>query len=84
MLILTPPELIAQKVLSMIGRTKTPKGLMDAADLRRLLLTFPELKSEEGSVVGALRGMKAPAAAFEAWRELVAAEIFPEDEDAGF
>ena len=47
-LVLAPAELIGQKVLSMIGRSKTPKGLMDTADLHRLLLTFPELKSDEG------------------------------------
>src|SRR3990172_10373744 len=42
-LVLTPPELIAQKVLSIASRQKTPKGGLDLADLRRLLLTFPEL-----------------------------------------
>ena len=33
-LILTPAELIGRKVVSMMSRPKTPKGLMDAADLR--------------------------------------------------
>jgi hypothetical protein len=83
-LIVTPAELIGRKVLSMLSRHKTPKGLMDAADLRRLLLTFPELKTEEGPVSEALRGMQAPAEAFAAWRRLVAEEILAEDEDAGF
>lgn len=83
-LILAPAELIAQKVLSMIGRPKTPKAFMDAADLRRLLLAFPELKTTVGSVVDVLRSVEAPEAAFEAWRELIAAEILPEDDDAGF
>jgi hypothetical protein len=83
-LILTPPELIGRKVVSMISRLKTPKGLIDAADLRRLLLAFPDLKAEEGSVLQALQVMGAPKEAFDAWRELVAQEILPEDEDAGF
>jgi hypothetical protein len=83
-LILMPAELIGRKVLSMVARPKTPKGLIDAADLRRLLLRFPELKVEEGPVAEALRGMKAPDEAFDAWRDLVAEEILPEDEDAGF
>ena len=65
-LILAPAQLIGHKILSMIGRPKTPKGLMDAADLRRLLLTFPELKAEEGSVVQALRRRDATGAAFDA------------------
>ncbi len=83
-LILMPAELIGRKVLSMIARPKTPKGLIDAADLRRLLLRFPELKAEEGPVAEALRGMESPDQAFVAWRDLVAEEILPEDEDAGF
>jgi hypothetical protein len=83
-LILAPAELIARKILSMVSRPKTPKGLMDQADLRRLLLTFPELKSDEGQVSEALSGMQPPPEAFEAWRALVAEEILPEDEDTGF
>ena len=83
-LILRPAELISWKVLSMISRPKTPKGLMDAADLRRLLLTFPELKAEQGPISDALRVMQAPEEAFDAWRSLVAEEILPEDEEAGF
>jgi len=83
-LVVTPPELIARKVVSSMSRSKTPKGLIDAADLRRLLLVFPELKVDQGAVLGALQGMGAPTKAFEAWRELVAQEILPEDEDAGF
>lgn len=68
----------------MIDRPKSPKGLMDAADVRRLLLTFPELKTEEGPVAEALRGMPTPDEAFRVWRDLVAEEILPEDEEAGF
>jgi len=83
-LILAPAELIARKVLSMISRPKTPKGLTDAADLRRLLLRFPELKVVEGSVADSLGRMSAPGEALDAWQELVAEEIVPEDEDAGF
>lgn len=83
-LILAPAELIGRKVLSMISRPKTPKGLMDAADLRRLLLRFPELKADEGAVVETLRRLDASGEALEAWRDLVAEEIAPEDEDAGF
>ncbi len=83
-LVLAPPELIGYKVVSMTRRPRTPKGLTDAADLRRLLLAFPELKSEEGAVHSALQAMSAPKEAFEAWRELVAEELLPDDEDAGF
>jgi hypothetical protein len=83
-LIPTPAELIASKVLSLISRPKTPKGMTDAADLRRLLLTFPELRTVEGLVTETLRRAQSPANALDAWRNLVGQEILPEDEDAGF
>ena len=83
-LVLTPPELIAAKVLSTVSRPKTAKGLMDAADLRRLLLTFPELKTEEGPVAERIRAGEATESAMTAWQDLVSQEILPEDEDAGF
>ena len=42
----TPPgDLIAQKVLSTVSRSKSAKGLIDHADIRRLLLTFPRMKA---------------------------------------
>src|SRR5262245_7977153 len=40
-LVVTPPELIASKLTSMVGRAHKPKGFIDRADLFRLLLTFP-------------------------------------------
>ena len=83
-LVPTLPELISQKVLSMIGRANTRKGFLDAADLRGLLLKFPELKTEAGPVNDALQAASASEAAIEAWRDLVAQEILPDDDDAGY
>jgi len=83
-LVPVPPELICQKLLSMVSRPKTAKGMTDAADLRRLLLTFPELKTEEGPVADALRATETREEVLAAWNELVAQEIEPEDEDAGY
>jgi hypothetical protein len=83
-LVVTPPELIANKVVSTVSRQKTAKGLMDMADLRRLLLTFPELKTDEGEVAERLGAASATEEAIAAWKDLVAQEILPEDEDAGF
>ena len=54
--LVTPPvDLIAQKVLSMVSRSKSVKGPSDLTDIRRLLLTFPELKISEGAVADCLR-----------------------------
>jgi hypothetical protein len=83
-LVVTPPELIANKVMSMVSRQKKRKGIMDQADLSILLLTFPELKAEEGPVAERLRVAGASAEVFAAWKDLVAQEIVPEDEDDKF
>src|SRR5438270_8319333 len=59
-LVVTPPELIANKVMSMVAREHKRKGIMDRADLAILLLTFPQLKVEEGPVAERLRAEGAP------------------------
>ena len=83
-LVITPAELICEKVLSMVGRRKKRKGTMDLADLQILLLTFPDLKQREGAVAERLRAVAASKDAMDAWRDLVASKIEPEDEDEGF
>ena len=59
-LVPTPPMLITQKLVSMVSRPNTAKGMIDGADLRRLLLAFPELKAEEGPVADSLRTAGVP------------------------
>ena len=44
-LVVPPVELISQKVQSMVHRSKSAKGPSDLTDIRRLLLTFPDLKA---------------------------------------
>ena len=43
-----------------------------------LLLTFPELKTEDGPVADRLRAHGAAADVLASWKELVAQEILPE------
>ena len=86
-LVLTPAELISTKIISMVSRPKTAKGLIDEADLRRLLLTFPELKRDVGPVRDRLEAAVSEGTtptALNTWKELVAQEIVPEDEDDEF
>jgi hypothetical protein len=83
-LVAAPPELISHKVRSLVSRRNTPKGMTDAADLRRLLLAFPELKTEEGLVTDVLQEGGASDEALGAWRDLVAEKIEPDDEETGF
>ena len=81
-LILTPVELIRMKVVSMVARPQTAKGLTDAADLRRLLLAFPELKSEHGAVRERLLANSATEKTLAAWHDLVHQEILPDDDES--
>jgi hypothetical protein len=83
-LVVSPPELIANKVVSMVGRQHKAKGLIDQADLYRLLLAFPELKTVSGPVAERLQAAGAAADVLAAWKKLVAQAIEPEDEDAGY
>lgn len=83
-LVVTPAELIANKVVSMVSRQKKRKGFMDRADLNVLLLTFPNLKTEDGPVAERLRVAGASAEVMAAWKDLVAQEIEADDEDAGY
>ena len=83
-LVTSPPDLIAQKVISYHARRGQPKAGTDWRDLAMLLLTFPELKKEHGAVSDALESMKAGEDVMEAWGELVAQEIVEADDDGEF
>lgn len=79
-LVVTPPELIAGKVMAWRRRQGKPKAGSDWRDLAVLLLTFPELKTEEGPVAERLRAAGASADVLASWKELVAQEIREEDD----
>src|SRR5437588_3392773 len=80
-LVMSPPELIAHKVIAYHARRGQPKAGTDWRDLAMLLLTFPELKKEEGQVSETLKSLGANEEAMKTWNELVAQEIVePEDE----
>jgi hypothetical protein len=83
-LVMSPPELIAQKVISYHARRGQPKAGTDWRDLAMLLLTFPELKQEEGSVSEALKSLGANDDVMETWRELVAQEFIDGDDESKF
>ena len=83
-LVVTPPELIAGKVAAWVRRRRKPKAGTDWRDLAMLLLTFPELKTEQGPVMERLRAFGSSNEVIAAWKDLVAQEILPGDEDAGF
>jgi hypothetical protein len=76
-----PEELIAQKLISLSGRQGQPKADTDRRDLKVLLLAFPNLKSETGPVLDRLSASGASQLALAEWRDLVAAQIRPEEDD---
>ena len=80
-LVVSPPELMSMKVISMAARPKTPKGLTDEVDLLRMLLTFPELKTAAGLVLDSLRRQNASDDAVQIWQNLVLRDIRPEIDD---
>jgi hypothetical protein len=82
--VIPPADLICQKVLSMVRRSKSAKGPTDLTDIRRLLLTFPGLKALGGDVSRRLRDSGAESEVIEAWREIVDSEILAENDDDGF
>jgi len=79
--VLTPAQLVSHKIVSMVSRTGTAKGLIDAADLQRLLLTFPKIKTQNGQVTDALREANASEQMFAAWHDLVERELLPDNDD---
>jgi hypothetical protein len=83
-LVISPPELIARKVIAYHSRSKQPKGFSDMRDLAMLFLTFPELKSESGAVNDALKSIGVLGEELDTWRELVSKEIEAPNDDQEF
>lgn len=80
-LVISPPELIAYKVIAYHSRRGQPKAGTDWRDLAMLLLTFPELKKEKGAVSDALKSLGSSKETAQTWSELVTQELVePEDE----
>lgn len=77
-LVLSPVELLASKIISYHWRKGKPKAGTDYRDLGMLLLRFPELK-EKVSVV--LREKNVGEAVLETWAEIARQDFELEDED---
>jgi len=82
-LVIAPADLVAHKVIAYHQRRGQPKSGTDWRDLAMLLLKFPELKRDSGAVMDCLRAAGADPAVLAAWRELVAQEIRPEEDEEG-
>jgi hypothetical protein len=80
-LVISPTELIARKVVSYYSCRGKPKAFSDMRDLAMLLLAFPDLKNELGPVDEALKSLSATEEVMNAWRDLVAQEISQPNDD---
>lgn len=80
-LVAAPEELIALKVIAYHLRRGQPKSGTDWRDIAMLLLTFPNLKREDGLVTERLKAENADDEALTLWRELVSQEIQAEADD---
>jgi hypothetical protein len=83
-LVISPPELIAHKVIAYHSRRGQPKAGTDWRDLAMLLLTFPELKKETATVSKALKSLGASEEVMKTWHELVVQEFNEPEDDNEF
>ena len=83
-LVASPEELIALKVIAYHLRRGQPKSGTDWRDIAMLLLAFPELKRDHGLVTQRLRAENAGEEVLKLWQELVNQEIQTTGEDDEF
>jgi hypothetical protein len=79
--VVEPAVLLAQKLVSMVGRAGRPKAATDLADAQRLLLACPELRPIDGPVARVLDELGAAPAVHARWRELAVSPLL-DDEDS--
>ena len=77
-LVLSPVELMASKIISYHSRRGKPKSGTDYRDLGMLILRFPELKEK---VSENLRAKNVGEAVLETWTEILSQDFQSENED---
>lgn len=83
-LVASPEELIALKVIAYHQRRGQPKSGTDWRDVAMLLLAFPELKTKDGLVFQRLQAENVNQDIINLWNELVNQNIQPENENDEF
>ncbi len=77
-LVLSPVELLASKIISYHSRKGKPKAGTDYRDLGMLLLRFPELKEK---VLESLQSKNVGEAVLETWAKIASQDFQLEDDD---
>lgn len=83
-LVASPEELIALKVIAYHLRRGQPKSGTDWRDIAMLLLAFPDLNQERGLVLERLNAENAGEEILKLWQVLVNQEIQTTDDDGEF
>jgi hypothetical protein len=83
-LVASPEQLVAFKVIAYHQRRGQPKSGTDWRDLAMLLLEFPEFKQNSGVVLERLQAENAGEDVIQLWHEVVSQEIKTTDEDDEF
>jgi hypothetical protein len=83
-LVASPEELVAHKVIAYHQRRGQPKSGTDWRDLAMLLLTFPDLKRDASPVRQRLQAANADESVMTLWHDLVKQDIQPANEDDEF
>lgn len=79
--VVEPFELIALKTISMTARRNTPKGFTDQADLMRLLIAFPQYRTEQDLVIDAIRRHTSDPSVLQTWRGFISQDYQADDDD---
>ena len=83
-LVASPAELVALKVIAYHQRRGQPTSGTDWRDIAMLLLAFPELKKSDGSVTERLKAENAGEDVMNLWRDLVKQEFQSTADDDEF
>lgn len=83
-LVVSPENLVAQKIQSYVARKGRPKSWTDRRDLAMLLVEFPQLQRNPEIVKNCLRESGASEQVLRACDEIMHEKVIPEDEDSGY
>lgn len=83
-LVVTPAEVIAGKVMSCVRRKGKPKSFTDRRDLAHMLLKFPQYKVAHGEIENRLQERGASDEELAFWQQVVSEEIVAEEDDDEF
>lgn len=77
--VIAPAELVMMKLVSLVARRNTDKGISDRLDLHRMLMAYPEYRKPRSVVFRLLDD--APKNVRDVWSELLLEQVDPSNDD---